>query len=120
MRKKIAFVLAMLIALTASLSAQVAYVSSFFHTYNLSEQKFIEVYSKVNQNTARKFNLIEINKLPTSIIQVINNSLRNYNLDIGDVFEALVIYQEAGYHVTLRITDTKKYYWQFFALLQFP
>jgi hypothetical protein len=113
MRIKILFGLAMLFTLTASLSAQTAEMITFGYQNNVSEQIFIEVNSAITQKSSGI--LVTINKLPTPVIQAINNNLRDYTLDIGDMFIALVMYQNIGYHVSIRITDAKKINWQFYA-----
>jgi len=120
MRKKILLGLTMLFALTASLSAQTAEMITFGYQCNVSEQIFIETMNSINSKIQRNgYQIFYINKLPTPVIQAINDNLHDYTLDIGDEFLALVKYQLKAYHVfiriTIRITDKKKSSWQFYA-----
>jgi len=111
MKKKIVFVLVMLIALTTSLSAQ-AVVSRFSYNANLSENRFIEI---VNEMQIDQRAMMPITKLPNPVIQGIDKNLRDYSLAVGDIFLTTIIYQGINYFIMLRITEVKKPMWQFFA-----
>jgi hypothetical protein len=92
--------------LTASLSAQT--VTQFVYLANGSEQQFNEA------NRMSEFRgWTKTNKLPNHIIQAINNNLRNYSLNIGDIFSCVINYQGINYFVALRITDARNYGWQY-------
>jgi len=114
MKKKIVFGLAMLLAITASLSAQEAFVNNFSYVDNFSEQQFI-LLTEMSKIKSAELGLLPANKLPNAVIQAINNNLRSYSLDIGDYFAAGVYYQGFGYSIGLRITDARNFKWQFFA-----
>ena len=112
MKKKIIFGLAILFFLTTSLSAQADYMYEFRYLNNLSEQMFISFMSESESPPPSLFRII---KLPSPVYQSINNNLRDYSLDIGDVFLAWVGYQGKRYCVFLRITDKRYLNWQYYA-----
>jgi len=112
MKKKIAFVLALLIMLTASLSAQA--VSGFLYLGNQSEQYFNSFFNYSNSSLSQK-GWTATNKLPNPVIQKIYNNLSNYSLNSGDLFGCELSYQGVTYLVNLRITDAKNSKWQFYA-----
>jgi hypothetical protein len=116
MKKKIVFGLAMLVALTASLSAQTASVKNFVHVGNVSEQMFRQNAEKIRREFP-EFNLRPVGKLPNDVIQAININVSNYSLDTGDVFYAWINNQGNKYVIYLRITDAKNSNWVFFAWL---
>jgi len=116
MKKKIIFGLAMLVGLTASLSAQAVSLRTFSYMNNLSEQQFKDAMKLADEGNNRQGNFLYIvNKLPDAIIKEINNNLRGYSLDIGDVFLCSCFYQGIGYTISIRITDTRNTRWQFSA-----
>jgi len=104
MKKKIGFGLAMLIALTTSLSAQ---VTSFKYSGNINEQQFIKLVEEHG---------LRASKLPNAVIQVIYDNLHSYSLDIGDVFLCTILYKGVDYLILLRITDAKNCKWQYSVL----
>ncbi|MDR0286991.1 MAG: hypothetical protein LBI03_04690 [Clostridiales bacterium] len=115
MKKKIVFGLAMLIALTTSLSAQMPTVRRFSFVGILSEQEFIMARNELILNIPGAVHILT-DKLPNAVSQTINNCLRNYPLDIGDVFSGLINYQGVNYTIGLRIIDARNSKWQFYAL----
>ena len=118
MNKKILFGLTILFTLTVSLSAQTADVIYFvYQGDNCSEQMFIQMNSLMTQEFKGEF--FTTNKLPKQVTQAINNNLRDYILNIGDVFSASFIYQDVGYYVLIRIIDAKNSSWQFYAWLKY-
>ena len=116
MKKKIAFLLVLLITLTASLSAQ-AVNTNFVYLGNISEQKFIQACSEVHSKVNLDFRATD--KLPNPVIQAINNNLSDYSLRIGDSFTAGYFYQGVGYIVCIRITNARNSKWQFIAYTKF-
>jgi len=111
MKKKIVFGIALLIVLTASLSAQAAYVHTFLYTRNGNEREFTQDWLRISNGAG----VFETTKLPNPVIQAINNNLRNFTLNIGDIFICALIYNQTWYVVTLRITDARNSRWQFYA-----
>ena len=115
--KKTLLGLAMLITLTASLSAQ-AQTANFAYLANMSEQVFTQVCSK---QPSVRMSIYPMNKLPNAVIQEINYNLRGYSLDTGDVFMCVIAYsyERSSYMVKLRVTDTRNLKWQFYAWMAF-
>jgi len=118
--KKIMFLLALFIMLTASLSAQT--IKTFNYHGILTEQQFNEaartiIVTLFDWSLRLDLGLTRTNQLPNPVPQTISNYFRNYNIHTGDVFLCILNYQEINYIVFLRITNSLFKSWEYYAWL---
>ena len=113
--KKYLFGMGILIILSTSLSAQSVRIVFFDYEGIDDDRAFNARYSFNKRMFEGVEKAIPTTKLPNDVIRAIDNNLRRYSLDVGDVFTASLFYQEFAYIVLLQVTDAKNLRWHFYA-----
>jgi hypothetical protein len=128
MVKKIVLVLTLLLLVTLASFAQVVVFTYIGNGREFTPEQFKQVADACKEGGARRSPggvFSETDKLPLQITEAINKEIREYPLEVGDIFAGTLLYRGTGYLVygylvTIRITNVADRSWEFHAWLTRP
>jgi hypothetical protein len=118
MTNKITLSLVLMMVITTAIFSQSVLMANPIYDDNLNEDEFRRTGALLQTvNAAEGFMLTQ--KLPNSVHNDINNRLRNYSLDVGDVFVwGGQLTNGQYFSVVIRITNSWTGQWQYFAFMK--